>query len=311
VEVYRAGDVIPKVKDVILERRPRSAKTYKFPAICPECGSDAKRLPGEAVIRCTGGLVCPAQLVEKLKHFVSRTAFDIEGLGAKQIHSFFNEGWIKEPADIFTLRLRLGPGNAKQLKNMEGWGEVSANKLFDAIDEKRKIQLNRLIFALGIRHVGDAAATLLAQTYVSWSAFYASMKRAENQTGPDWEALNNIDGVGPTMAAALIEAFHDAQTNSAIERLVSHLDVQNADSIGDISSLVSGKTVVFTGSLEKMTRAEAKAKATSLGAKVTGSVSSHTDFLVAGPGAGSKLEKAKSAGVEVLSEEEWLDLISK
>ena len=311
VVVYRAGDVIPKVKDVILDRRPAGAKPYAFPKTCPECGSDAVRLPGEAVVRCTGGLICPAQIVEQLKHFVSRAAFDIEGLGSKQVQAFFEDGWIKEPADIFTLKARFGPGNLQQLQNKEGWGDISANKLFEAIDEKRKIELNRLIFALGIRHVGEAAATLLAQTYGSWQTFVSAIRGASAQSGPEWDLLNDIDGVGRTMAVALSDAFNDPNTFAAIERLVAQLDIQNAAPRGDVQSPVSGKTVVFTGTLEKMTRAEAKARATGLGAKVAGSVSSKTDYLVAGPGAGSKLEKAKAAGVTTLSEEEWLDLISR
>jgi len=311
VEVYRAGDVIPKVKDVLLDRRPRDATPFEFPTVCPECGSDVIRLPGEAVARCVGGLICPAQIVEKLKHFVSRAAFDIEGLGSKQIEVFFEDAWIKEPADIFTLKKRFGPGNLQQLQNREGWGEISANKLFNAIDDKRKIELNRFIFALGIRHVGEAASALLAKTYTSWKNFYGSMMSAAPQSGPEWDRLNDVDGIGPVMATALVEAFHDPNTHAAIDRLAGHLDIEDVDRSGEVQSSVSGKIVVFTGTLEKMTRAEAKARATALGAKVSGSVSSKTDFLVAGPGAGSKLEKAKAAAVTTLTEEEWLALISK
>lgn len=310
VVVYRAGDVIPKIKDVILERRPKTSAPYEFPKTCPECNSAAIRLPGEAVARCTGGLICPAQAVEKLKHFVSRAAFDIEGLGAKQVEQFFEDGWVKEPADIFSLKDRFGPGQIKALQNKEGWGTTSAQKLFDAIEQKRSIELDRLIFALGIRHVGEAGAALLAQTYTSWAAFEKAMIEAVRQSGPAWEALNAIDGVGPTMAVALVEAFHEPNSRDVIDRLVSVLDVQDVTALGDVESPVSGKTVVFTGTLEKMTRAEAKARATGLGAKVVGSVSAKTDILVAGPGAGSKLEKAKSAGVTVLTEEEWLALIN-
>ena len=310
VEIYRAGDVIPKVKDVVLERRPDDAVPYVFPDRCPECGSAALKSDDEATIRCTGGLVCPAQIVERLKHFVSRAAFDIEGLGAKQVQAFYELKWVREPADIFELRARYGPGSLTSLQNLEGWGEISAGKLFDAIDAKRSIDLNRVIFALGIRHVGEAAATLLAQRYQSWAEFEKAMIGASDRDGGDWQALNNIDGVGQTMAQALVDAFCDDQTRGMIDRLVSQLDIQTAEPIGNVDSPVAGKTVVFTGTLEKMTRAEAKARATSLGAKVSGSVSSKTDFLVAGPGAGSKLEKAEAAGVQTLSEEEWLALIS-
>ncbi len=310
VVVYRAGDVIPKIKDVILERRPEGAAPYAFPVTCPECNSPAIRIAGEATARCTGGLICPAQAIEKLKHFVSRSAFDIEGLGAKQVEQFFEDGWVKEPADIFSLKARFGPGNLQQLQNKEGWGEISAQKLFDAIEQKRSIELDRLIFGLGIRHVGEAAASLLAQTYTSWAAFETAMIDASPQSGAAWDALNAIDGVGPTMAVALVEAFHDPNTRDVIDRLVSVLNVQDVTALGNVESPVSGKTVVFTGTLEKMTRAEAKARATSLGAKVVGSVSAKTNILVAGPGAGSKLEKAKAAGVTTLTEEEWLALIS-
>jgi len=309
VEIYRAGDVIPKVKDVILDRRPADAVPFDFPTKCPECNSEVIRLEGEAVARCTGGLICPAQIVEKLKHFVSRAALDIEGLGAKQIEAFFEDGWVTEPADIFTLRDRFGPGNLQQLQNKEGWGETSAQKLFDAIDLRRNIEMNRLIFGLGIRHVGEAAAELLAQTYGSWTAFEEAMIDAGAQSGPAWDTLNGIDGVGPVMAVAVTEAFRDPVGRDTIDRLVAHLNVLEVEATSGVQSPVSGKTVVFTGTLEKMTRAEAKARATSLGAKVAGSVSAKTDYLVAGPGAGSKLAKAEAAGVTTLTEEEWLALI--
>jgi len=240
---------------------------------------------------------------------VSRAALDIEGLGAKQIEAFFEDGWVTEPADIFTLRDRFGPGNLQQLQNKEGWGETSAQKLFDAIDLRRNIEMNRLIFGLGIRHVGEAAAELLAQTYGSWTAFEEAMIDAGAQSGPAWDTLNGIDGVGPVMAVAVTEAFRDPVGRDTIDRLVAHLNVLEVEATSGVQSPVSGKTVVFTGTLEKMTRAEAKARATSLGAKVAGSVSAKTDYLVAGPGAGSKLAKAEAAGVTTLTEEEWLALI--
>ena len=305
VTVYRAGDVIPKVKDVDLARRPEAARPYAFPQTCPECGSDAIREPGEAVARCTGALICPAQAVERLKHFVSRAAFDIEGLGSKQVEAFYELGWVKQPADIFELEDRFG----QDLRTREGWGEKSATNLFAAIAERRKIPLNRLIFALGIRHVGEAAASLLARTYSSWAAFSAAMEAAQTHEGAEWEALNDIDGVGPVMAAALVDAFHEKSMRDALERLVRHLQVEDVAAPSGDGSPVAGKTVVFTGTLEQMTRAEAKARAEALGAKVSGSVSAKTDILVAGPGAGSKLKKAEALGVEVVSEEDWLELI--
>ena len=309
VQVYRAGDVIPKVADVDLSKRPEGAQPYVFPTLCPECGSEAIREPGDAVRRCTGGLICPAQAVEKLKHFVSRAAFDIEGLGAKLVEEFYREDWIREPADIFTLEDRYGPGNPRQLKNREGWGEKSAANLFAAIRERRTIPLRRLIFALGIRHVGEAAAGLLANAYGSWTAFEAAMTRAEVGSGPDWEALTNIDGVGDIMAKSLVTTFHQEAERASIDRLAAHLTVEDAERRVTEDSPVAGKTVVFTGTLEKMTRAEAKARAEALGAKVAGSVSAKTDLVVAGPGAGSKAKKAGDLGIETIDEDGWLALV--
>ncbi len=309
VQVYRAGDVIPKVADVDLSKRPADATPYAFPNTCPECGSEAIREEGDAVRRCTGGLICPAQAVEKLKHFVSRAAFDIEGLGAKLVEELYREGWVKEPADIFTLEDRYGPGNLTQLKNREGWGEKSAANLFAAIRERRTIPLRRLIFALGIRHVGEAAAGTLANAYGSWAAFEEAMTRAEVGEGSEWEALTNIDGVGDVMAGSVVTTFHQEAERASIDRLVAHLDVEDAAPRVTGDSPVSGKTVVFTGTLEKMTRAEAKARAEALGAKVSGSVSAKTDLVVAGPGAGSKAKKAEELGIEMIDEDGWLALV--
>jgi DNA ligase (NAD+) len=309
VQVYRAGDVIPKIADVDLARRPPEAVPYIFPTLCPDCGSEAIREPGDAVRRCTGGLVCPAQAVERLRHFVSRAAFDIEGLGAKIIEEFHRDGWIREPADIFTLEDRYGPGNLAQLKNREGWGERSAANLFAAIREKRAIPLRRLIFALGIRHVGEAAAGLLATAYVTWEAFEAAMTGAQVGEGPDWEGLLAIDGVGAVMATSLVTAFHQEAERASIDRLARYLTVEPAAPRVTSGSPVAGKTVVFTGTLERMTRAEAKARAEALGAKVAGSVSAKTDLVVAGPGAGSKAARAAELGIEVLDEDGWLALV--
>ncbi|MFD1509781.1 NAD-dependent DNA ligase LigA [Lacimonas salitolerans] len=307
VQVYRAGDVIPKIADVDLSRRPDDAQPFAFPTLCPECGSEAIREEGDAVRRCSGGLICPAQAVEKLKHFVSRAAFDIEGLGAKQVEQFYRDGWITEPADIFTLKDRYGSG-LQQLKNREGWGEKSANNLFEAIEEKRKIPLARLLFSLGIRHVGEQASNLLARSYGSWAEFEQAITAAAPLEGPEWERLLGIDGVGAVMAQSLVTAFAQEHERASIDRLVAHLDVQDAERPTS-DSPVAGKTVVFTGTLEKMTRAEAKARAEALGAKVSGSVSARTDILVAGPGAGSKAKKAGELGIETLDEDGWLALI--
>ena len=308
VQVYRAGDVIPKVADVDLSKRPEGAEPYVFPTTCPDCGSDAVREEGDAVRRCMGGLVCPAQAVEKLKHFVSRAAFDIEGLGAKQVEQFYRDGWIAEPADIFTLQARYGAG-MQQLKNREGWGEKSASNLFEAIEEKRKIPFGRLLFALGIRHVGEQASNLIARNYGRWEEFTAAMDGAAGFNGPEWERLLGIDGVGEVLARSLVGAFAEPNERASIDRLVAHLEVEEAARPDTSGSPVAGKTVVFTGSLEKMTRAEAKARAEALGAKVSGSVSARTDLLVAGPGAGSKAKKAAELGIETMDEDDWLALI--
>ncbi|MGR3272324.1 NAD-dependent DNA ligase LigA [Thalassococcus profundi] len=308
VQVYRAGDVIPKIADVDLSKRPEDAKPYDFPETCPDCGSDAIREEGDAVRRCTGGLVCPAQAVEKLKHFVSRAAFDIEGLGAKQVEQFYRDGWIKEPADIFDLEENYGSG-MQQLKNREGWGEKSAANLFAAIAEKRSIPLGRVIFALGLRHVGEAASNLLARHYGTWDAFETAMRDAAGEEGAAWDDLVGIDGVGTVMARSLVASFNQEAERASIDRLVAKLSIQEAARPQTDGSPVAGKTVVFTGTLERMTRAEAKARAESLGAKVSGSVSAKTDIVVAGPGAGSKEKKARELGVEIMDEEAWLALI--
>jgi len=309
VQVYRAGDVIPKVADVDLSKRTEGAEPYVFPQTCPECGSDAIREEGDAVRRCTGGLICPAQAVEKLKHFVSRAAFDIEGLGSKQVEQFYLDGWIKEPADIFTLKARYGPGCLSQLKNREGWGEKSAEKLFEAIDARREIALGRVIFALGIRHVGEQVSNMLARFYGTWGNFIAAMDGAAGMESPEWERLLGIDGVGEVLAQSLVTAFAQEHERASIDRLVAHLEIEEAERPDTDGSPVAGKTVVFTGSLEKMTRAEAKARAESLGAKVSGSVSAKTDLVVAGPGAGSKAKKAEELGVEMIDEDGWLELV--
>lgn len=308
VQVYRAGDVIPKIKDVDLKRRPDDSVPYEFPKECPECGSIAMREPGDAIHRCTGGLICPAQAVERLKHFVSRGAFDIEGLGAKQIEQFYSDGWVKTPVDIFRLRDRFGSG-LQQLKNREGWGDKSASNLFDAIDAKRQIPLNRVLFSLGIRHVGETTASMFARHYGSWIEFTSAMDAAQIGEGSAWEDLIGIDGVGAVMAQSVVQTLQNQNERSSIDALIQELSVQDVAAPDTSDSPVAGKTVVFTGSLEKMTRAEAKARAEALGAKVSGSVSAKTDLLVAGPGAGSKAKKAAEFGIEMINEDEWLERI--
>ncbi|GHG80704.1 NAD-dependent DNA ligase LigA [Pseudodonghicola xiamenensis] len=407
VQVYRAGDVIPKVADVDLSKRPDGAVPYQFPHVCPECGSAAIREEGDSVRRCSGGLICPAQAVEKLKHFVSRAAFDIEGLGAKQVEYFYYTCRISEPADIFLLQERDGDPNrltaeprerieqqisdperrvglleklaemlrgsgvpvdeadaehvisavrhlaGKPLAQVKGWGEKSAQNLFAAIEERRNIPLNRVIFALGIRHVGEVVANDLARHYTAWEAMIAALDAArpaleryqsaeeavaaERQAAADearrakitdtraaiwaadpalpegaraaWDDLVSVDGIGTTVAVALVTAFSQFRERASIDRLAAHLAIQPVEAPKTAGSPVAGLTVVFTGTLERMTRAEAKARAEALGAKVSGSVSKKTDIVVAGPGAGSKAAKAAELGIRTMDEDAWLDLI--
>ncbi|WP_425080672.1 NAD-dependent DNA ligase LigA [Ruegeria arenilitoris] len=310
VQVYRAGDVIPKLADVDISKRPEGAEPFQFPKTCPQCNSDAVREEGDAVRRCTGGVICPAQAVEKLKHFVSRKAFDIEGLGAKQIEMFYDDPDlpVRTPVDIFTLQTR-DAANLNKLANRKGWGAQSAGNLWEAIDEKRKIPFGRLLFALGIRHLGEAASNLIATHYGNWGDFERAITSAAGFEGPEWDDLLGVDGVGEVMARALISAFAQKAERASIDALVAQLDIQEAKRPDTAGSPVAGKTVVFTGTLEKMTRAEAKARAEALGAKVSGSVSKKTDILVAGPGAGSKAKKAAELGIETLDEDGWLQLI--
>ncbi|SUB01835.1 DNA ligase [Pannonibacter phragmitetus] len=314
VQIQRAGDVIPQVIAVDLERRPADATAFVFPVVCPACGSHAVREINsktgrpDAVRRCTGGLVCPAQASEKLKHFVSRNAFDIEGLGDKQVDAFFAEGLVRSPAEIFTLEARDKLALTK-LRNREGWGAVSAKNLFEAINARRRIDLNRFIFALGIRHVGEGNAKLLARAYGSFSAFSAAMEAAQDRSSEAWAELNAIDGIGETVAEAVVQFFGEDHNREALAALLAEVTPQDAEKISAEGSPVAGKTVVFTGSLERMTRDEAKAMAERLGAKVAGSVSKKTDLVVAGPGAGSKLKTAQDLGIEVITEDGWFDLV--
>jgi DNA ligase (NAD+) len=314
VRIQRAGDVIPQVLGVVVEKRPADAKPYVFPTVCPVCGSHAVREVNprtgkeDVVRRCTGGLICRAQVVERLKHFASRLAFDIEGLGDKQIELFFERGWIKEPADIFTLARR---NRSIKLEEEEGFGDLSVRNLFAAIEARRTISLNRLIFALGIRHVGETNAKLLARHYGTIEALRDGVAAAA--AGPESEAyqdLNAIEGVGEVVADAIVEFFKEPHNREAVDHLLDQVTVTAMEEAKS-DSPVAGKTVVFTGSLEKMTRDEAKAMAERLGAKVAASVSKKTDYVVAGPGAGSKLDKAREAGVAVLTEDEWLALVGE
>jgi DNA ligase (NAD+) len=318
VIIQRAGDVIPQIVDVVLDQRPEDAVPYEFPRTCPVCGSHAVREVNEktgkidAVRRCTGGFVCQAQAVEHLKHFVSRDAFDIEGLGSKQIDFFFASEdpalQIRTAPDIFTLEERQRNSLAK-LENIDGFGKVSVGKLYAAINDRREIALNRFIYALGIRHIGETNAKLLARAYGTYEAFETAMREAAPLSGDAWNDLNAIEGIGEVVARALVEFFKESRNLTVIENLLKEVRPQEMAAPTASGSPVAGKTVVFTGSLEKFTRDEAKARAESLGAKVAGSVSKKTDYVVAGPGAGSKLDKARALGVAVMDEDEWLALI--
>lgn len=310
VTIQRAGDVIPQVVKVELEQRSVDSVRYQFPAKCPICNSVAMREEGEVATRCSGGLICPAQVVERLKHFVSRSAFDIEGLGAKQIEAFFAEGVIRHPADIFTLQERdAQPDNLTRLKHKKGWGDQSAGNLFIAIERARTVTLPRLIYALGIRHVGMETAKLMAKHYPTFAQWQEAMLAAQDESGEAYGELLSIDGVGAVMARAIIQFFAEPHNRELLDALLPHLQIETAEAT-QADSPVSGKTVVFTGTLARLSRDEAKASAERLGAKVAGSVSSKTDYVVAGEAAGSKLKKAQELGVHVLSEDEWLEMIS-
>lgn len=315
VVVQRAGDVIPQVLDVDLDKRPDDSAPFVFPDICPRCGSHAVREVNEktgrpdSVRRCTGSLICPAQAVEKLKHFVSRLAFDIEGLGAKQAEAFYDEGLVMSPADIFTLQAR-DARSLKKLKDREGWGETSVANLFAAIDDKRSIPLHRLIYGLGIRHIGETTARLLARSYGTFAEFRAAMEAAGNGTDDAWSELTAIDGIGEVVAGAVVAFFREDHNLKALDALLREIAPEPAEQAGG-DSPVAGKTVVFTGTLEKMTRQEAKEMAENLGAKVSGSVSAKTDLVIAGPGAGSKLKKATELGIDVTDEDGWLELAGR
>ncbi|MDX2257876.1 MAG: NAD-dependent DNA ligase LigA [Hyphomicrobiaceae bacterium] len=314
VVVQRAGDVIPQIVEVRLDLRPETAVPYAFPALCPACGShavrevDEKSGEADAVRRCTGGLVCPAQRVERLKHFVSRNAFDIEGLGDKSIEEFFADGIVAAPPDIFTLAVRDASASTK-LADRDGWGAQSVAKLFKAIEARRTIPLDRFIYALGIRHVGETTAKVLARSYGSIEAFRTAMLAAADAADSEAYAdLISIDGIGAVVAEALVAFFAEPHNRDVLDELLRSVTPTPLEAVRS-DTAVAGKTVVFTGTLEKLTRSEAKAQAERLGAKVAGSVSKKTDYVVAGADAGSKLTKARELGVAILTEDEWLALI--
>jgi DNA ligase (NAD+) len=304
VIVQRAGDVIPQVVAVDREMRPAGGTAYRFPDHCPECGSLAVREPGEAVHRCTGGLICPAQAVERLRHFVSRDAFDIEGLGAKHVEAFWKEGLLRRPGDIFRLAR-----HAPQIRRFEGWGEKSVDNLLAAIEARRRIGLDRFLYALGIRQVGQATARLLARQYGSIAAWQAAMLAAGKPDSDGYRELVNIDGIGPSIAADLSAFCSEPNNMEVLADLLQEVTVEDFAVPLATPSPIAGKTVVFTGTLTRMTRSEAKTRAEALGAKVAGSVSRMTDLVIVGADAGSKAVKAAELGIRTLSELEWLTTI--
>lgn len=305
VLIQRAGDVIPQVLEVDLDARKSPAPDpFEMPHTCPECGSLAVREEGQAAWRCTGGLICPAQAVERLKHFVSRDAFDIEGFGAKHIEAFWQEGIVKAPADIFRLAEKRD-----EIAGREGWGEKSADNLIAAIEHRRAIELARFIYSLGIRQVGQATARLLASRYGSFANWRDAMIAAADRNSEAYAELVDIDGIGPSMADDLIGFFAEDHNLSVLEGLEHELQIEDFVTADTSDSPISGKTLVFTGNLEAMSRGEAKARAEAMGAKVAGSVSKKTDLVIAGPGAGSKRKKAEDLGVQVIDEDAWMKIL--
>jgi DNA ligase (NAD+) len=312
VTIQRAGDVIPQVVEVLTDHRPADSVPYRMPETCPVCGAHVVRQEGEVARRCSGGLTCPAQAVERLKHFVSRDAFDIEGLGGKHVEAFYERGEIRSPADIFRLRETDEKGLVK-LRNRDGWGAKSADNLFKAIDDRRTMPLPRFVFALGIRQVGQATARLLAEHYGSLAALRSAMEAAGNGDEAENEAflhLQNIDGIGPSVARDLVAFFQEPHNRAVLDDLAAQVTVEDfARPATGSDSPLAGKTVVFTGTLETLSRGEAKARAQALGAKVTGSVSAKTDFVVVGADAGSKEKKARELGLAILTEQDFREMI--
>ena len=306
VVLQRAGDVIPQIVSVVTDRRPEGSMPFVFPDVCPACGSNAARPPGEVVRRCTGGLICPAQRVERLIHFVSRPAFDIDGLGEKTIQEFYNEGWLHGPADLFRL-----PEREAEIAGREGWGKLSARNLARAIIARRTVPLERFIYALGIRRIGSINARLLARHYAGFANWRTQMLAATIIGSDERLALGSINGIGPSIAEELTDFFGEDRNIAAVDELAAELNIEDAARADAADSPIGGKTVVFTGSLETMTRPEAKATAESLGAKVTDTVSKKTDVVVIGADAGSKARKATELGVRTMGEAEWRRLVDQ
>ncbi len=310
VVIQRAGDVIPQIIEVLTDKRRCNVPEFHFPEVCPECGAHAIREEDEAVRRCTGGLSCPAQAVERLKHFVSREAFNIEGLGDKVIDAFYQEGIIRTPYDIFTLEERNQPTDlfstepSLNLENREGWGKKSVSNLFAAIRNAKKITLPKFIYALGIRQVGTATSYLIAKHYHTFDNFMKAM------VAQDLQLLVSIDGIGAAMATDIVEFFKEKHNLEIIDNLLQVVEIEDFEEVVNRESKLYGKTVVFTGTLKSLTRSEAKSKALAAGAKVSGSVSANTDYVVAGESAGSKLKKAQELGVATISEDDFIEMTS-
>ncbi|MFQ6017972.1 MAG: NAD-dependent DNA ligase LigA [Kiloniellaceae bacterium] len=306
VVIQRAGEVIPQVVSAVPDKRPKRSKPYAFPEHCPACGSLAVREAGEAVRRCTGGLICPAQAVERLKHFVGRDAFDVEGLGSKQIEAFWRDGLIKTPGDIFRLA-----DHAAEIEAREGWGEQSVGNLLAAVEARRSIALDRFIYGLGIRQVGQATAKLLAVNYETLDNWRRAMTAAADPESAEYAELISIDGIGPSVATDIVGFFAEPHNRAVLDDLQEQLDIRAVAGPETGGSPIAGKTVVFTGTLESQTRSEAKARAEALGAKVAGAVSRKTDYVVVGADAGSKAKKAAQLGIALLSEQDWLAMIGR
>ena len=306
VEVYRAGDVIPKVKNVVITKRKMSSQAYVFPDLCPVCKGVVLEALEDSTVRCTRGMSCSAQAIEKIKHFVSKKAFNIDGFGKKLVETFFLNDWVQYPSDIFSLESNYGPNSIVKLSDQEGWGPQSASKLFQSISKSRTVSLSRLIYSLGIRHVGEQASALLAKHYISWETFYSEVVKSQNRQSQGWFELELIDGMGEMTASSLVNYFSSEESSWVRSSLVPRIVIKDFSSTVNKISPFLNLTIVFTGSLEKTTRAEAKSKAEEYGAKVTSAVSQKTDILVIGRNAGSKVIKATDLGVRIMSEDEWL-----
>ena len=310
VSVYRAGDVIPKIKSVSLSERSINSKEYIFPKFCPDCGNEVKKEKNESSIRCHAGLSCKSQVIERLKHFVSKQAFSIEGFAEKQLLQLYDLAWIKSPTDIFYLETKHGHNSKIPLKNLDNWGEKSADNLFKAIEKSKKIPLNKFIFSLGIRYVGEVVASMLAKYYIEWDIFYDKMKNLSQKNNSALDELVNIDGIGLKSVHELKLFFSNKVSLEITLELPKLIKIEKYQQ-KNIISPISDMSLVFTGTLETMSRSEAKSIAENMGAKVSSTISSNTNLLISGISSGSKLNRARDKGIKVITENEWLELIKK